>query len=179
MVLSKGIHVWRVVTPIWHDLGNGGAVFRCDLRPHREYWGNEVQDYKLGTPVLYLYRHWLELAVKSIIGPIHGHDLAKLSGRLTSVLLQRGIEVPKWVTARLMEMGEIDRSSPAFRYAEGSIPGETYVSVPHLRDPMTVLHAALSLVSAKGVFPPESLLAKLTDEDDSRWAMLQLQEWIS
>lgn len=140
---------------------------------------NEVQDYKLGTPVLYLYRHWLELAVKSIIGPIHGHDLSKLSSKLTSVLSQRGIEVPKWVTARLMEMAEIDRSSTAFRYAEGSIPGETYVSVPHLRDSMTVLHAALSSVSAKGVFPPESLLAKLTDEDDSRWAMLQLQEWIS
>ena len=51
---------------------------------------NEVPDYKLGTPVLYLYRHWLELAVKSIIGPIHGHDLAKLSSRLTSVLYATG-----------------------------------------------------------------------------------------
>lgn len=111
--------------------------------------GDQMEDYKLGTPVLFLYRHWLELAVKSIIGPIHGHDLTKLSSELARVLAKRGVEVPKWVSARLREIAEVDPSSTAFRYAENTVAGEIYVSLPHLRDAMKLLHVALASASLK------------------------------
>jgi hypothetical protein len=140
---------------------------------------DEIEDYKLGTPVLYLYRHWLELAVKSIIGPVHGHDLAKLSGRLTTHLALRGIEVPSWVTARLLEMAEVDRSSTAFRYAGDSIDGEIYVSLPNLRDAMRLLHVALASVALKGIFPPESLFNLIGDDISSDWAYLKTLDWIT
>jgi hypothetical protein len=140
---------------------------------------NEIEDYKLGTPILYLYRHWLELAVKSIIGPVYGHDLEKLSLELTRFLLQRGVEVPAWVTARLVEIGKIDRSSTAFRYAEGTSPGETYVNVPHLRDAMRMLQLALGSVAMRGVFPPESFFTLIGDEINSDWANLKKIDWIS
>jgi hypothetical protein len=140
---------------------------------------NEVEDHKLGTPILYLYRHWLELAVKSIVGPVRGHDLEKLSEELSRFLSQRGVEVPAWVSARLKEIGEIDRRSTAFRYAEGAIPGETYVSVPHLRDAMRMLQLALGSVAIRGVFPPESFFTVIGDDINSDWAYLKKHDWIS
>jgi hypothetical protein len=140
---------------------------------------NEIEDYKIGTPVLYLYRHWLELAVKSIIGPVHGHDLDKLSAQLTRFLLQRGVEVPEWVTGRFIEMAKIDRSSTAFRYAEGAIPGGIYVNVPHLRDAMRMLQLALGSVAMRGVFPPESFFMLIGDDIRSDWVHLKEFDWVS
>lgn len=140
---------------------------------------DQMEDYRLGTPVLYLYRHWLELCVKSIIGPIRGHDLAALSCRMVSSLSKRNVEVPHWVTARILEMAKIDPSSTAFRYAGDSIADEIYVRLPHLRDAMRLLHVALASVVRKGVFPPESLFMLVGDDVSSELAYLRILDWIS
>jgi hypothetical protein len=139
----------------------------------------KVEDYRLGTPVLFLFRHWLELAVKSIIEPTRGHDLAKLSNKLVAYFAKRRIEVPKWVTCRLLEIAAIDPDSTAFRYADGAIAGEIYVSLPHLRDSMTLMYVALASASNKGVYPPESLFTLIADDPESYRANLSRMEWIS
>jgi hypothetical protein len=139
----------------------------------------KVEDYRLGPPVLFLYRHWLELAVKSIINPTYGHDFAKLSDNLAVQFAKRGIEVPKWVTGRLLEIAAIDPSSTAFRYADGTIPGEVYVSLPHLRDSMTLMYVALASASNRGIFPPESIFRRIADDPESYRAQLARMEWIS
>jgi hypothetical protein len=138
----------------------------------------QMEDYRLGTPVLFLYRHWLELAVKSIVGCVHGHDLAKLSDKLNSHLAKRGITVPKWVTDRLLEMAAVDPSSTAFRYADNAIPGEIYVSLPHLRNVMLLLYVALGSASNRGVFPSESIFIRIADDPDAYRAHLDRLEWI-
>jgi hypothetical protein len=137
-----------------------------------------VEDYRLGTPVLYLYRHWLELAVKSIIGPIHGHNLVTLSGLMVSSLSKRDVQVPHWVTARILEMAKIDPSSTAFRYAGNSVAGEIYVSLPHLKDALRLLHVALASVAHKGVFPPESLFTLIGEDVASGSAYRRILDWI-
>jgi hypothetical protein len=107
------------------------------------------------------------LAVKSIIGPIHGHDLAKLSDELAEFFAKRGTEVPRWVTARLQEMSGVDPKSTAFRYAGNAIDGEIYDSLPHLRDSMKLMHMALASASLKGKFPSESQIALIADDPGS------------
>jgi hypothetical protein len=117
-----------------------------------------IEDFRLGTPVLYLYRLWLELAIKGIcgIGRDQNHDLAKLSESLASHLQQKNIAMPSWVSNRLLEMHNVDRRSTAFRYAENKIDGEVYVSLPHLRNVMKLLNKALSSIAKNGSLPPES-----------------------
>ncbi len=114
---------------------------------------NQLEDYKVGTAILYLYRHWLELAVKSVTGPTRGHDLSALGEKLDSVCRKRGIAVPDWVHFRLKEIAAIDPDSSAFRYAEGRIDGEIYVSLPHLKQVMAALHAAFYSAANYGRFP--------------------------
>jgi hypothetical protein len=140
---------------------------------------NDVEDYKLSTPVIYLYRHWLELAVKSVVGQVRGHDLAKLSSGMARLLASRGVNVPAWVTARFKEMSRIDPSSTAFRYAENAVAGEIYVSLPHLRGAMVFLHAALASVVTRGKFPPHSLFVRIAEDPTSEWVRLHLFEWFS
>src|ERR1019366_6638655 len=40
----------------------------------------DCEDYRLANPALFLYRHWIELTIKSLIGPgVKGHDLGELA----------------------------------------------------------------------------------------------------
>jgi hypothetical protein len=139
----------------------------------------KIEDYRLGTPVLFLYRHWLELAVKSIIKPTYGHDLAKLSDNLVTHFVERGVEVPKWITDRLLEIADKDPGSTAFRYAGGTVDGEIYVSLPHLRDSMMLMYVALASASHKGVFPPESQITLIANDPESYRSRVARMEWIS
>jgi hypothetical protein len=71
-----------------------------------------------------------------------------------------GKEVPAWVILRIKEIARIDPASTAFRYGktfdpvsktDRPIPGEAYVSLPHLQDAMIALNWALASVVG-GVF---------------------------
>jgi hypothetical protein len=61
------------------------------------------EDYKLANPELYMYRHSIELTIKSLIAPgLKGHNLAALADRFESTVRQRsGHAVPGWITVRL------------------------------------------------------------------------------
>jgi hypothetical protein len=89
-------------------------------RPLFEVKKDELEDYRLANPVLYLYRHWLELALKGLIGTgVHEHDLGQLAAMFESSVKQStGGPVPRWIVGRLKEVAAIDPNSTAFRYAE-------------------------------------------------------------
>jgi len=48
-----------------------------------------IEDYNLANPIFFLYRHWLELMVRKIVGPVHGHNLAVLANKLDSIFGSR------------------------------------------------------------------------------------------
>jgi hypothetical protein len=71
---------------------------------------------------------------------------------------QSGQSVPRWITARLKEIAEIDPNSEAFRYAEIKNKAskdykplllERHVNIHHLQQAMTALHSALAGVVGK------------------------------
>ncbi len=114
-----------------------------------------VADFEIAYPVLYLYRHAVEVLLKSLLGGHTSHHrLDALAGDLVKFAREKyDQQVPQWVTDRLHELARIDPTSQAFRYGEDKYPGkgdgrqpvpyETYVRVAELHDSMNRLFAAL------------------------------------
>ena len=118
-----------------------------------------MEDYKLANPVLFLYRHAIELLLKSFIGS-KGHNLTALAKKYEIAVKSKfGEDPPPWIMARLREIAGIDPNSTAFRYSENynksikcdvPVDGEIYVSLQHLAEAMAVLRVALLLVWESG-----------------------------
>src|ERR1039457_3162998 len=101
---SQGFMIGGMALPTKAELGQQyfdaaniilEAIVRC-----------ECEDYRLANPALFLYRQWLELAIKSLMGPVViGHDLAKLAELFESRVHDRfGVQLPSWVAARLKDI---------------------------------------------------------------------------
>lgn len=121
---------------------------------------HECEDYKLVYPVLYLYRHALELILKYVMrSNANEHRLNILSDHFVEFIKQRSNEeVPTWITARLKEIARVDPNSMAFRYAEDKYDGakkcsavddNIYISVTQLQKAMSALYSALARVAGK------------------------------
>lgn len=116
---------------------------------------DELEDYRLVNPVLFLYRHSVELLLKSFVGST-GHNLANLAAAFEDAFRQRvGEAPPSWVLSRLREISAIDPNSTAFRYSENydkaakrhaPVDGEIYVSLNHLEEAMDALNEALRVL---------------------------------
>jgi hypothetical protein len=104
------------------------------------------EDYRLANPVLFLYRHSIELFLKGVMGETRkSHRLADLAdGFAEFIRLRYGKEVAPWITQRLKEIAAVDPNSTAFRYGANVGPDEVYVSLPHLQDAMVALNWALA-----------------------------------
>ena len=112
----------------------------------------DVYDYDIANPVLYLYRHSIELVLKAIIGgKIKHHKLDQLAKDFEQYIGQKYDEkVPRWIIRRLNEFADVDPGSTAFRYAEGlsgDFGGEVYVGLIHLQKSMKALYTALTGVA--------------------------------
>jgi len=117
--------------------------------------GQEVEDYKLVYPVLFLYRHALELVIKHLIrsNATH-HKLNNLADDLEAYVRQQyNQKVPTWITGRLKEIAKVDPGSMAFRYAEdkyngdkkpSAVDGDLYINLSHLQKSMRALYGVLS-----------------------------------
>jgi len=111
-------------------------------------------DYELSNPVLYLYRHSVELLLKAIMqDAAKTHNLDTLSEEYRQFIRDEfEAEVPDWILQRMKELAEVDPNSTAFRYSEvydraakadRPVEGEYHVDLRHLQSAMSVLNTAL------------------------------------
>lgn len=119
----------------------------------------EWEDYRLANPVLYLYRHSIELFLKGVMGDDRRtHRLDVLAeGFADFARREYRAEVPVWIISRLQEIAAIDPNSMVFRYGGTVGSDEVYVSLPHLQDAMVALNWALA--SVIGGVPTERMEA--------------------
>lgn len=114
----------------------------------------DLEDYRLANPVLYLYRHSVELFLKAAMGEAaKTHSLDRLADEFADFVKQRfDALVPEWIVGRMKELGTIDPSSTAFRYSQNydesvrrdvPIAGEYHVDLLHLQSAMVALNIAL------------------------------------
>lgn len=153
----KGFMIGGMSLPTKFDLGQ--EYFDAANTLIEAIRRNEIEDYRVANPVLFLYRHSLEMTLKGMIGiGARGHDLSALADMLE--VKYQG-DMPKWVTARLKEIAAIDPNSTAFRYAENRdkqskrdvrVDGEIYVSLNHIQALMNVLNSKLLSISGASMF---------------------------
>jgi hypothetical protein len=107
----------------------------------------EIEDYKLGNPVIYLYRHSIELFLKAILPGTWGHNLEALAGKFEALIRDEfAAAVPDWITSRLKEISRLDPDSATFRYNQNPTlvqEGEFHVDLLHLQSTMHALNNAL------------------------------------
>lgn len=104
----------------------------------------ECEDYRIASPVLFLYRHAIELFLKSAMPRYRRiHKLDALADDFAAhIARERGIAVPGWVTNRIKEIEVADPRSLSSRYGRLGT-GPAYVSLPHLQNAMFALVSAL------------------------------------
>lgn len=114
----------------------------------------DVADCEVANPVLYLYRHSIELFLKSIMkGAAKTHSLDTLAEEYRTFIKEQFDAVcPEWIISRMKELGAIDPNSTAFRYnmnynkstkSDSPVDGEFHVNLHHLQSAMTALNIAL------------------------------------
>ena len=121
----------------------------------------EWEDYRLANPVLYLYRHSIELFLKAVLGKAgKTHNLSSLAEDFRAFIkVEFGADLPDWISNRLNDLAALDPGSTAFRYSQNydkankadmPVDGEYHLDLFHLQGAMMALNSALvGVVAAK------------------------------
>lgn len=107
--------------------------------------------YELIYPIIYNYRHSIELYLKdSITNRQISHSLTRPLEELKEILnLEFQIILPEWFERTVIAFNEYDPKGTSFRYG-GSLPEyETFVDLMHLKNLMGQLAKAFQIIRGK------------------------------
>jgi DNA-binding transcriptional MerR regulator len=92
---------------------------------------SKYEPHELDYPVLFLYRHTVELYLKAALeNPPEHHDLSRLIQLLEA---ESGKKIAVWVRDRLWDFHRIDRMAALFRYADPPADGELWIDFHQLQ----------------------------------------------
>ncbi len=95
-----------------------------------------LEPHEVDYPILFLYRHCIELYLKTLLTkPPEHHDLGELIKLLEQ---QYGGKLGGWVLDRLHDFHRIDVRSDLFRYPQ-FVPGELWIDFHQLQEVMNRL----------------------------------------
>ncbi|MBZ0276661.1 MAG: HEPN domain-containing protein [Anaerolineae bacterium] len=101
-----------------------------------------LEAYELLYPVLFNYRHAIELYLKAILKSQEKiHDLAKLMKQFKKFVKENyGEDVPAWFEKLILEFNSYDPGATTFRYpGRTAAPEERMVNLPELQKIMEIL----------------------------------------
>lgn len=124
-------------------------------------------------PVMYLYRHGIELFLKCIVRPRErNHDLARLLEKFCEHSRERyKEEVPAWFISPIREFIEHDPRSTTFRFENVSLHDELWIDLLNLRKSIKLLRYAFRRVivaDATGQILPRGAMGELVA--NPRWS---------
>jgi hypothetical protein len=91
----------------------------------------KYEPHELDYPVLFLYRHTVEVYLKAALGdPPEHHDLSRLIQLLEA---ESGKKIAPWVKDRLWDFHKIDSMAALFRYADPPADGELWIDFHQLQ----------------------------------------------
>jgi len=92
---------------------------------------DSCEPHELDYPILFLYRHTVELYLKAALAnPPQHHDLCRLIQLLEA---ECGNKLARWIRDRLWDFHTIDRMSAVFRYADPPPDGELWIDFHQLQ----------------------------------------------
>jgi len=167
---DRNVEMALLYTPLFQDMPDeidetwqhgvliGGMASRNWLEVARSYklaGDNLVSEalkteepHKLDYPIFYIYRHCLELYLKTILGgTVRGHDFGKLIEALEEKYKK---PLGGWIRERLWDFHDIDKKSDMFRYPEEIEDGELWIDFHHLLLVMNRMSAAFEVHLASG-----------------------------
>ena len=134
-----------------------GAYNRLELANSYKFAGDiliekalsDAEPYELIYPILFNYRHAVELYLKTVIKSTKNHNIQSLVSELTKYTRTRySLELPQWFKDRILDFDEFDPRATAFRYDDIGIKsktsgdiGEFWVDLPTLRKIMNTLQS--------------------------------------
>ena len=90
----------------------------------------KYEPHELDYPVLFLYRHTVEVYLKAALdNPPEHHDLSRLIQLLEA---ESGKKIAGWVRDRLWDFHRIDNMAAPFRYADPPADGELWIDFHQL-----------------------------------------------
>ena len=106
-----------------------------------------AEPYELIYPILFNYRHSIELYLKIVVKSTNNHNIQRLVSELTEYTTARyNLELPQWFKDRILDFDEFDPRATAFRYDDIGIKskksgdvGEFWVELPYLKKVMDTL----------------------------------------
>lgn len=108
---------------------------------------NEVPDYTVSYPILYLYRHAIELFLKAAIEKKSGKPYRWPKGKTgheLDLIVQSAPHLSAEARSRILELHAIDPKSTHLRFGCTGIPGpEGWAEMTEFRDSMRALHTHL------------------------------------
>lgn len=145
-ILVGGMAVWRDEEPIARAYKQAGDVLVKEALESK-------LPHEFAYPILFVYRHAIELYLKSILKPTQrNHNLESLIQLLMDYVESKyNQSLAPWVIERLREFAAFDPSSTAFRYSSGHLKSEelcleTWVDLIHLSQVMDVLCKGLEQI---------------------------------
>ncbi len=107
--------------------GHAGQIADAECLSHRL----KYEPHELDYPVLFLYRHTVEVYLKAALdNPPEHHDLSRLIQLLEA---ESGKKIAGWVRDPLWDFHQIDNMAAVFRYADPSADGELWIDFRQLR----------------------------------------------
>lgn len=92
---------------------------------------SNYEPHQLDYPVLFLYRHTVEVYLKAALdNPPEHHDLSRLIQLLEG---ESGKQIAGWVKDRLWDFHRIDKMASLFRYADPPANGELWIDFYQLQ----------------------------------------------
>ena len=92
---------------------------------------SKYEPHELDYPVLFLYRHTVEIYLKAALDvPPQHHDLSQLIQLLEA---ESGKQIAGWVRDRLWDFHKIDNMASLFRYADPPANGELWIDFHQLQ----------------------------------------------
>lgn len=101
----------------------------------------KYEPHELDYPVLFLYRHTVEVYLKAALNdPPEHHDLSRLIQLLEA---ESGKKIAPWVKDRLWDFHKIDNMAALFRYADPPADGELWIDFHQLQSVIDKLVLAI------------------------------------
>jgi HEPN domain-containing protein len=102
---------------------------------------NDIEDFNVSNPVLYLYRHATELYLKNIL---HNRNLEIENEHSLHRLINKIDDLPERIKKIVIEVHNLDNKSKAFRYQNErpkNFPDEDFCDAGNLKRQMTLLRS--------------------------------------
>lgn len=106
---------------------------------------NKIEDYVASFPIIFLFRHSVELALKAVVLHQTGKNAA---GHDLSVLLKKVTGMPDWAANWVSELHRLDERSTGLRYPDTDVAFfEAGSLMPEWQEKTERLHAVLLALS--------------------------------